>query len=416
MQTQQPEHYGFSTQRLGRIRQVMQRFVDEGRIAGSLTLIARRGQVVHCECVGMRDIAAGKPVEEDTLWRIYSMSKPITSAAVMMLVEEARLRLVDPISDFLPEFKDMQVAERGEDGQVRLVPAARPINIRDLFTHTSGMGYGEDTIPLLAKLYAERIEPLRQGIGPAALQELVAAVASAPLYFHPGQAHQYSISIDVLGRLVEVVSGMKFGEFLRQRIFEPLGMKDTFFWVPPEKVDRFAVCYGPAAEVQPAADDLPGSGDLPAAPGELRDVDPFETSHYLMPDCVESGGSGLVSTAADYLRFCQMMLNHGELDGARLLGLKTVELMRMNHLPGGIYEDPELQAHGFGLGGYVLLDPARARANGSAGNWGWGGRANTFFWIDFQEQMIPIIMLQLLPFQATVYEDCFKNLVYQAMV
>ena len=405
-----PEKLGFSTERLGRIRPVMQRFVDEGKFAGILTMIARRGQIVHCDSVGLRDIAAGKPVEEDTIFRIYSMSKPITSAAVMMLIEEARLRLADPISDYLPEFKDVQVAEQGQDGQARLVAPVRPINIRDLFTHTSGVGYGEDSIPLISKLYQERVGPLWGGSGPTALRDFVAAIASLPLYHQPGQVFHYGVSIDVLGRLVEVVAGMPFGEFLRQRIFEPLGMVDTAFAVPPEKVNRFAAMYGPAPE------NLPGEENGVAVPGKLKDIDPIEQSHYRVPDRLQGGGGGLVSTAPDYLRFCQMMLNYGELDGVRLLGRKTVELMRMNHLPEGRYMDEDIQAHGFGLGGYVLLNPARARANGSLGNWGWGGAANTFFWVDFQEQVIPIIMIQHQPFQPYPIEDIYKNLVYQAMV
>lgn len=403
MHATQPEKFGFSAERLGRIRPVMQRFVDEGKFAGILTMIARQGQIVHCESVGMRDIAAGKPIETDTIFRIYSMSKPITSAAVMMLLEEGRLRLADEIAEYLPEFKHVQVAEAGEGGLVRLVPPARPINIRDLFTHTSGLGYGEDTIPQVAKIY-ERISPLWNRRGPTALRDFVEGIASAPLYHHPGQAYHYGVSIDVLGRLVEVVSGMAFGEFLRQRIFEPLGMMDTSFSVPKEKVGRFASMYGPVEK------------DGAAVVGQLKDIDPIENSAYLYADRLQGGGGGLVSTAPDYLRFCQMVLNHGELDGVRLLGRKTVELMRMNHLPDGIFMDQDIQAHGFGLGGYVLLNPARARANGSAGNWGWGGAANTFFWVDFKEQMVPIIMIQHQPFQPYPIEDIYKNLVYQAMI
>lgn len=403
MKITQPEKLGFSTERLGRIHSVMQRFVDEGKFAGILTMIVRKGQIVHFDSVGMRDIANGKPVEEDTIFRIYSMSKPITSAAVMMLVEEARLRLCDPVSDYLPEFKNVQVAESGEDGEVRLVTPRRPINIRNLFTHTSGLGYHDDTNPFVKRYYDEHVGPRWDGRGPDALKNFVEAIAGAPLYHHPGEVYHYGVSIDVLGRLVEVVAGMPFGEFLRQRIFEPLGMVDTAFYVPAEKVERFACMYGPVEE----------NGAV--VPGKLKDIDPIEKSQYLWQDRLQGGGGGLVSTAPDYLRFCQMVLNHGELDGARLLGRKTVELMRMNHLPEGIYMDQELQAHGFGLGGYVLLNPARAEANGSVGNWGWGGAANTFFWVDFQEQMIPIIMVQHQPFQPYPIESLYKNLVYQAM-
>ncbi|MGE5224936.1 MAG: serine hydrolase domain-containing protein [Omnitrophica WOR_2 bacterium] len=409
----QPEKLGFSSKRLGRIRSVMQRFIDEGKYAGTLTLISRQGEVVHCEKVGLRDIEAGKPIQEDTIFRIYSMTKPITSAALMMLFEEGRFLLSDPLTNYLPEFQGIQVAESEPDGQVKLVAPRRPITLHDLFTHTAGLSYGfefEDD-NYADQLFRERVDPLWRSRGPQALHDLVQAIASVPLRQHPGQGFKYSAALDVLGYLVEVFSGMPFGDFLRQRIFEPLGMKDTSFFVPAEKVGRFACMYGPTEENEASL------------VGRLKNIDPLEKSYFLHPDRLQGGGGGLVSTAPDYLRFCQMMLNHGELDGQRLLGRKTVELMRMNHLPDGMYVDQDTQAYGFGLGGYVLLDPAKATVSstllprsGSTGNWGWSGSANTYFWIDFQEQIIAMILIQYQPFQPHPIEDIFGNLVYQALI
>jgi CubicO group peptidase (beta-lactamase class C family) len=402
MEIGQPEALGFSPARLARIRSTMQGLIDEGKLASVLTLIARYGKVVHCESVGARDLETGKPMAEDTICRMYSMSKPITTVAVMMLYEEGRFRLHDPIHLYLPEFKDVQVAEIGVDGQARLVVPVRPITIHDLLTHTAGLSYGWEENNLTDKLFRERVEPLWKGRGKTALRDFVHAVAGLPLYHQPGQIFHYSVAIDVLGYLVEVVSGMPFGDFLRQRIFEPMGMVDTSFWVPEDKRERFAKMYGPLME------------NGTPVPGKLTDIDPLESSSYCQPDRLPSGGGGLVSTASDYLRFCQMFLNHGELDGVRLLGRKTIELMHMNHLPKGQYSDDE-RASGFGLGGFVMLDPARSTANSSIGSWGWAGAATTWFSIDFQEQMIAIMMIQYQPGSFEMM-DKFGNLVYQAMI
>jgi CubicO group peptidase (beta-lactamase class C family) len=403
METVQPEKLGFSGTRLARIHSVMQRFVNEGKFAGILTLIARRGQVVHFDRVGMRDMETGKPVEEDTIFRIYSMTKPITTVAAMMLYEEGHFRLLDPLYEYLPEFKGIQIGESGGERELKLVPPVRPITIHDLLTHTAGLGYGDDENNAADKILEERLKPLSNDRGKNALRDFVRVIAGTPFHHQPGQFFHYSYATDVLGCLVEVLSGMSFGDFLHKRIFEPLGMVDTAFSVAENKLDRFALMYGPVEE-----------GGI-AVPGKLKNIDPVESSRFLHHDRRQSGGGGLVSTAPDYLRFCQMLLNHGEIKGERLLGRKTVELMRINHLPAGkyIFDDG---VHGFGLGGYVLLNPAWAGANGSVGNWGWGGVANTFFWLDFQEEMIPIIMIQYQPFQAYNIEDVFKNLVYQAMI
>ena len=248
MEHVQPETLGFSSARLARIRTFMQKLVNERQFAGILTMIARKGQVIHCESAGYRDIDTRQPVTEDTIFRIYSMSKMITSVAVMMLYEEGCFRLHDPLHAYLPEFKDTQVAEKGPDGQWSLVPPVRPVNIRDLLTHTSGMTYGEDQSNLGDRSGGRRSVHSWDGRGENALRDFVRGIASIPLHHQPGQMFHYGVSMDVLGRLVEVVAGMPFGDFLRQRIFEPLDMVDTDFYVPPEKLDRFACMYGPEEE------------------------------------------------------------------------------------------------------------------------------------------------------------------------
>lgn len=402
MITIQPEKLGFSSARLSRIRPVMQRLVDQGKIAGALTLIAKKGEVVHCESAGWMDIEAGRPMQEDGIFRIYSMTKPIATTAALMLYEAGHFRLGDPLSEFLPEFKDIQVAESGPGDELKLVPPNRPITIHDLMTHTAGLTYGWDEAHPADRLFRQKVGPFWGGRGPDALRNFTRAIASVPLHHQPGQFFHYSVAIDVLGCLVEVVSGMPFGEFLRQRIFEPLNMVDTSFFVPPEKVSRFVTLYGP--------DETQGAG----APGQLKNVDPLDSSDYLLPDRLQGGGGGLTSTAADYLRFSNMILNGGELDGERLLGRKTVDWMHMNHLPPGKYLDDN-PGTGFGLGGSVLLDPAKTTSNGSVGDWGWSGAASTFFWVDFQEQLTPLILVQYVPPQFYI-GDIFRDLVYQALV
>jgi CubicO group peptidase (beta-lactamase class C family) len=399
MQTAQTISSGFSPERLARIRPVMQRYVGESKFAGGLTMVARRGQVFHLECFGLRDVQAGEPVEEDTIFRIYSMTKPITSVAVMMLLEEGCFRIDDPISQYIPAFKDMQVIARTAGKQAWLEDAAGPVTIHHLLTHTAGLSYGFDETDYLDGLYRKKLWARLDKLPAATLKDAVDILARLPLRFHPGTAFHYSFAIDVLGYLVEVVSGEPFDRFLRERIFDPLGMPDTGFWVPPEKAARLTHMYGPDEK----------------NPGRLKDIDPHEKSDYTRPRTFFSGGGGLVSTAGDYLRFCQMLLNGGALDGVRLLGRKTVEYMLLNHLPNGVFLDQN-PAMGFGLGGAVALNPAHSGSLNSPGCWGWGGAANTKFWIDPQEQLIGILMLQLMPSDLYPIATDFRNLVYQALV
>lgn len=399
MEKVKPESVGFSSERLARIRLAMQRHLDQGRYAGMITLAVRRGKIAHFEQFGMMDLAAGKPMAPDAIFRIYSMTKPITSVAALMLMEEGLLHLNDPVSAFIPALKDLSVIARVEGDNVELEAVKNVMTIRHLFTHTAGFSYGFDENDYLDRLYQKQLWKKLQDTPGESLKDMIEALSTLPLRFQPGTRFHYSVSIDVLGHIVEIVSGLCLDEFFQQRIFEPLGMVDTAFWVGPEKAGRLAHNYGPDVE----------------NPGRLVDIDPHEKSNYLKPATFFSGGGGLVSTTFDYLRFCQMLLNGGELDGVRLLGRKTVELMRSNHLPAGIYEDANC-ANGFGLGGYVLLNPGYAPCMGSFGNWGWGGAAGTRFWLDFQEQLIGILMVQVMPSDLYPLGDQFQNLVYQALV
>jgi CubicO group peptidase (beta-lactamase class C family) len=399
MRTIAPETVGFSSSRLARIVPAMQRYMDQGKLAGTLTMVARRGQVVHFERCGMQDIASGKPMALDTIFRIYSMTKPITSTAVMMLIEEGLLRLSDPVCSYIPQFKEMKVLVRKTDAGPEFEDARQAITVRDLLTHTSGLSYGFDENDDLDQMYRKQIWENVEKQEITILKDLVEAVSTLPLAHQPGTVFHYSLSTDVLGRLVEIISGKALDTFFQERIFGPLKMTDTAFWVSPEKAERFSRLYGPNEK----------------EPGKLVDLEPQETSAFLRPGTWLSGGGGLTSTASDYMRFCQMLLNGGQLDGTRLLGRKTVEMMTQNHLPEGVYEDAN-HAHGFGLGGYVMVNLAQSQMLGSDGSWGWGGAANTEFWIDFKEQVIGILMLQFMPPGLYPVESDFKNLVYQALV
>lgn len=395
MQFAQPEELGFAGTRLARVNTKMQSYVNEQKLAGISSLIARHGKIVHFEHVGHADIAAGTPISEQTIFRIYSMTKPITSVAVLMLFEEGRFQLSDPVANYLPEFKDCRVLE--ENGT--LLQPVQPMTIRHLLTHTAGLSYGFDENFQIDRLYQQHVWGAMENRPDVTLAEWIGNIAQMPLAFQPGTRFRYSVATDVLGYLVEVVSGIPFADFLQQRIFEPLGMVDTFFAVPPEKLDRFAANYGPQDG------------------GGLKVIDAPRESRYAQPTQRPSGGGGLLSTTPDYLRFAQMLLNGGELDGERLLGRKTVELMRANHLGDGIFVDNNpASGLGFGLGVSVLLDLGKGQTLGSVGNYGWGGAANTNFWIDPKEELIGILMLQFMPSGTYPVTPDFRILTYQALV
>ena len=395
MQTIQPELVGLSSSRLQRLNDVMQQYIDQKTFAGIVTLVAREGQVAHLETFGWQDKEANRPMAPDSIFRIYSMTKPITSAAVMMLVEEGKVRLSDPVSRFVPGFKDAKVLV-GRGSNYDLVPAKREMLVHDLFTHSGGLSYGWDENSPVDEMYRQQVwGPRERGEDPS-LEEFCVALSKIPLAYHPGTAFRYSVSIDVLGYIVQKASGIPFDTFLQKRIFEPLGMPDTAFMVPADKLDRFAAVYGPAEG------------------GGIKSIVDMEKGRFSRPTRNPSGGGGLVSTTGDYFRFGQMLLNGGELDGTRLLGRKTVEWMLQNHLPDGLHPMDE-PGNGFGLGGKVLVNPGLSHLPGSVGKFRWGGAANTEWFIDPVEKLQGLIMLQYMPaFTIPIVED-FESLVYQAL-
>ena len=397
MELARPEELGFSSARLARITPALKGYVDRKQIAGLVSLVARRGRVVHFETCGMMGLESSRSMRRDAIFRIYSMTKPVTSAAAMMLVEENHLRLADPLSKYLPMFKDMKVyTPRGGGADFDLLPAKREITVRDLFIHTAGLSYGFEPNSYVDGLYREKFRAVLEKRSEMSLEEGMQEIAKLPLALHPGTAHRYSVSIDVLGYLIQVISGKPFEVFLKERIFDPLGMGDTGFWVPPEKIGRFT------------------SNMILGETGELKVLDEPASSPYAKPAKFASGGGGLVSTTEDYLRFCQMLLSQGRLGNSRLLGRKTVELMFSNHLAPDVPSfDP---AYGIGLGGAILLDPARSQRLGTAGSYHCGGLASTHFWIDPREELIGILMLQLMNNTLYPFETDFHNLVYQAIV
>ncbi len=386
------ENSGLSGERLKRISSAMQGFIDREEVAGVVSLVARRGQIVYLDAQGHQDRDARTPMRPDTIFRIASMTKPVTSVAVMMLLEEGRFTLKDPVSKFLPEFRNMKVLVPTRPGEgtesSRTVPAERQITIQHLLTHTAGLpnSYTGRT-EVAARLSSER-KPTDT------IADMTQRLAKLPLEFQPGSAWQYGPATDVLGRLVEVVSGVSFDQFLQRRILEPLGMKDTQFYVPDEKLPRLATVYAPAE----------GRGIRAAAPAvEMRG-----SRIYF------SGGGGLSSTAEDYYRFCQMLLNGGKLANARLLSRKSVELMTANHI-GNHAMWPSLSGNRFGLGFRVLADLGSAAHLGSVGSYGWGGAYGTYFWIDPKEEMTGIVMMQIRPYTHINIRQDFQNLATQAI-
>jgi len=402
--TARPEDVGLSKTRLDRIDDWMKRYVDSGKLPGMMTVVARRGQVVDWRMRGLIDVEAGKPVAADSIYRIYSMTKPIASVALMMLYERGLFQLDDPIARWLPAFAEPRVFVGGDAENPKTEPARQPITFRHLLTHTSGLTYGFLMAgPVDAMYRAAKIE-FNPGRG-ASLAEMVDRLATMPLLCQPGAGWNYSNSTDVVGRLVEAISGESLPDFFQSRILEPLGMTDTAFHVAADKVDRFAALYGPK----------PGGGlELVDAPGR---------SHYLKPPETPSGGGGLVGTAHDYMRFATMLRNRGELDGVRLLGRKTVEYMTANHLPGDMaamgqprFSESSYEGIGFGLGFSVMLDPAKAQVVGSPGEYAWGGAASTAFWIDPVEDMIVLLLTQLRPSSTFPIRRELRVLTYQAIV
>jgi CubicO group peptidase (beta-lactamase class C family) len=409
-----PETVGLSRARLARLDEVMKRrYVDSGDLPGILTQVHRKGELVHTGVAGHMDLERSKPMQEDAIFRIYSMSKPITSVALMMLVEEGALGLDDAVHTHIPEWKDLGVYASGLPTLLAnappsfiTTPPVRPMKVVDLVTHTSGLTYGFMMRTSVDAAYRKlKINDFQT---PGGLSGMIGQLAELPLEFSPGTAWNYSVSIDVMGYLVEKLSGMSFGEFLRTRLFEPLGMTDTAFFVPPEKIERFSSCYQPKKG------------------GGLTLQDDAGKSTYAKPPVLESGGGGLVSTIHDYMRFCRMMLNGGALDGVQILSPKTVELFSLNHLPEGreladmappgLFSEAGYSGIGFSIGCGVNVNVAKTRLPGTLGEYFWGGAASTAFWIDPKEELTVVFMTQVIGTDArlTLRRD-LRTLVYSAM-
>lgn len=402
----EPEEVGFDADRLQRVDTHFRRYVDDGKLAGWTVAVARRGRVAMLAHYGLADVEAQRPVADDTIWRIYSMSKPVTSVALLMLYERGLLELTDPVARYIPAFADMRVYRAGSAAKPGTVPASEPMRIWHLLTHTAGLTYGFHHAHAVDEIY--RTKGFEFGV-PRGMDLATAcdAWAGMPLLFEPGAEWNYSVATDVLGRIVEVVSGEQLDTFLAEHIFAPLGMDDTAFWVAPDELDRLAGLYMPN----------PAGGSL------LRNTS--------MGDAVTreptflSGGGGLVSTAADYHRFAQMLARGGELDGARLLGPRTVAYMTRNHLPDGtdlerfgrpLFAESANRGVGFGLGVSVVVDAAAGKILTHEGEFAWGGLASTAFYVDPAAEVTAMFFTQLLPSSTYPIRSQLRALVNQALV
>jgi len=410
-----PENAGFSSSRLKKIDELLKsRYVDKAVLPGTLTQIVRKGETVYTGQLGLMDVERNKPMREDAIFRIYSMSKPITAVALMMLAEEGKIGLDDDVHTHIPSWKNLRVYTSGMPslventaGQFITRPPKRRMKVVDLVTHTSGLTYGFMSRTSVDAAY--RKQKVCDFQTPGGLDAFIAQLAELPLDFTPGQHWNYSVAIDVMGYLVQKLSGQTFGEFLRTRLFEPLGMKDTAFSVPQSKLDRFCSCYQPRQG------------------GGLRLQDDAGKSTYAEPPKLESGGGGLVSTLHDYMRFCRMMVNGGTLDGVQILSPKTVEMFSLNLLPDGklltdlvagegLFTEAGYNGIGFSIGCGVTMDPSKTLVPGSKGEFFWGGAASTAFWIDPKEELTVVFMTQVMGTDArlTLRRD-LRTLVYSAM-
>lgn len=401
MYVETPEDVGMSSERLGRIAPIMEDFVRDNRLPGVMTLIKRRGKIVHFDKFGLMDIKAGRPMQEDAIFRIYSMTKPITSIAIMMLLEEGRLGLTDVVSRYIPAFSKTKVYTGMGVLGLQLTHQQPEMTLYHLLTHTSGLSYGWFFDSPVEELYRQsKVRPFDRDVP---LQTIVESIAEIPLLFQPGTQWRYSIATDVLGHVVQVVADMPLDDFFKERIFKPLGMDETDFYVPADNVHRLAQIYGSAGLFDPQV--IP-----PAQVMGIADI--------TRPTQSPAGGGGLASTLADYLKFCDCLLANGVYDGGRLISRKTLAWMTANHIPDKlmpIYLGATERDHGFGLGFRVTTDLGKRRRLSSVGEYGWGGAANTYFWIDPAEELIGLFMTQYMPLSPYPVTERFRNLVYQAI-
>ena len=391
---------GFDTARLARIGRHIDAYVDDGRLPGALCLVSRRGEEAFFHACGQRDVERKLPMQRDTVVRFYSMTKPIASVALMMLYEEGRFQLDDPVSRSIESWQEMRVFTAGDADHYATEAPVAPVTIKHLLTHTSGLTYGFAGQHPVDVLYQ------RANVNGGTLDEMTAKLADIPLKFQPGSRWNYGVSTDVCGYLVQKFSGQPLDEFVAERITRPLGMRDSGFQVQPGGEGRFAACYQHVAPLAKRLQDDP------------------EGSRYLRRPTFLSGGGGMVGTLDDYHRFATMLLNKGELGGERLLGRKTVEYMATNHLPGNVdlaamgqpvFTETSYEGIGFGLGFSVVVDPAAANVLDSVGEFAWGGAASTYFWIDPVEEIIVVFLTQLLPSSTYPIRRELKTLVYQAL-
>jgi CubicO group peptidase (beta-lactamase class C family) len=395
---------GMSEARLERITDHFEsRYVGPGKVAGCQIAVWRGGHLAYSRSLGLMDRERERPMVDDAIFRIYSMTKPIASLALMQLYEQGMFQLTDPVHRYIPEWRTLKVGEVQPDGAINEVKPERPMNVRDVLMHMTGLPGGLFPGNPIDDAFAEARRAQRRGL---TLEGITTLLASHPLKFHPGTQWNYGLSTDIVGRLVEILSGSRFDDYLRREIFDPLGMADTGFFVPAESADRFTALY----QFQP--------GNSPAL------LEAPEQSGYLRLRSYLSGSGGLVSTTRDYVAFCQMLLNGGQLDGRRVLGRKTLELMTRNHLPGGAtlmelakggFGEAGFEGVGFGLGFAVGLGPAATAMAGSAGDFYWGGAASTAFWIDPAEDLFAVFMTQLMPSAAYPFRAQLRALVYQAI-
>ena len=393
--TAKPEAVGMSSEKMARVTESLKGFVQEQKVAGTIAVVARKGKVIYFESFGSRDLGAKKPMEKDSILRFYSMSKPITTVAAMILVEEGKIDLDTDLATYIPEFKELKVFEAREGNEFKVKELVRAVTVRDLMRHTSGLTYGFFGNTAIDQHYVQVgvLSPLDT------LQQTVEKLGKIPLLYQPGTRFNYSVSSDVLGHIVEVVSGKNLGDFFQERILGPLNMTDTAFQVPRESAERFASNYSPNP-----------LGGLVLNEAAAR-------SRYLLKPAMCSGGGGLVSTARDYIRFCQMMLNQGELDGNRILKAATVESMTKDQLPKIAFPislGGERPGVGFGLGFSVAVKKPTPSSQLRIGEYGWGGAASTHFWISPKDELAVVVLSQRMPFTSQL-EEAIKPLIYDAI-